>query len=318
MYFFSRRVKENKGTWYKKHPKNHSYSNHPFSGAKLVCGECKLLLKRGLQRCAGIKEAHRWEPRKNSLKTIDFKLFFWLGGTSFFNPFYIREHKPHSLSKNGVPHHFGFRNPKTNTNNKHTHLHHEKKYTKRPITPLPVWGRFPPLRFLFLLRHSWRHQPSHNINPGLWVSFCCGFVWISTAPIGCRLPGVFVVSALAFGKPSTHRWTVSSFQWERDARRLDTGHRALNGWVHRGGREIFHWKHSSQTQRFPDLCLRGEKPEILSGKIPGDDWKELMNLKDIFSMEKQLDKIALACTISVFFFNPRVYHLAHCRLESRP
>ena len=201
-FFFSRGVKESKGTWYKKHPKNHSYSNHQFSGAKLVCGECKLLLKRGLQRCAGIKEAHRWELRKIARRGYWFQACFfgWVAHPSS-SLFYIKEHKPHSLGKNGVPHHFRFRNPKTNTNNKQTHLHHEKKHTKRPITPLPIWGRFPPLRFLLLLRHSWRHQPSHNINPGLWVSFCCGFVWISTAPIGCRLPGVFVVSASRLGNP---------------------------------------------------------------------------------------------------------------------
>ena len=45
---------------------------------------------------------------------------------------------------------------------------------------------------------------------------------------------------------------------------------------------------------------------ILSGKIPGDDWKELMNLKEICSMEKQLDKIALACTISLLFSIPEL------------
>lgn len=101
----------------------------------------------------------------------------------------------------------------TPTTNKHTCT--TKKNTQKG-RPLPIWGRFPPLRFLFLLRHSWRHQPSHNINPGLWAPFAVAFLNFNRAdrqvcPGFCRFGFAW--------------WTLypplnaSSFQWERGSAR---------------------------------------------------------------------------------------------------
>lgn len=265
--FFSRGVKESKGAWYKKHPKNHSYSNHQFSGAKLVCGECKLLLKRGLQRCAGIKEAHRWEPRKNSPKRLLILSFFfgWVAHPSS-TLFYIKEHKPHSLGKNGVPHHFGFRKPQ-NQHQQQTNTLAPRKKIHKKAAPSRFEGGSPPCGFFFCFGTVGAINPvTTSIQvyelPLLWL------FWISTAPIG-KFARVFVVSA-SLGEPSTHRWTLRHSSGRGVPRGDDAGHRAsiaqwLNCWTPRGA-----WNFSLKAQQ-PNSKVPGS---VSKGGEAGDSFRQ--------------------------------------------